>query len=132
MLSTDLILGNTSIFIFTWTGFLIPALAIGKIFYDRKLPLPRKALLGTAAGVGSNLFFYFWTNFGVWATDSWDMYSNNLSGLVNSYINGLPFLKLQLTSTLYFVPLGFLITYFLQIVSETPFWRFTSRASINK
>ena len=105
---TDIVIGNTSIFIFTWSGFLIPALLINGVFKNKKLK-NNKFLLGTAAGLGSNLFFYIWTNFGVWILDSWGMYPNNLSGLVMSYINGLPFLRMQVISTLLFVPSGFIV-----------------------
>jgi len=99
LLASDLILGNTNIFLFTWTGFLLPILFAGK----------KGILQNTATGIGANLFFYAWTNFGVWLLDSWGMYSRNLDGLLASYINGLPFLKNQLLSTLVFIPLGFTI-----------------------
>jgi hypothetical protein len=109
MVATDLILGNSNIFLFTWSGFLIPAFLAGTIFQsDRTLGLI-KIFRGALTGCGSTLFFYFWTNLGVWALDSWGMYSRNTSGLLASYINGLPFLKMQMVSTLMFVPLGFAI-----------------------
>lgn len=102
---SDLIIGNSNIFLFTWSGFILPIVAI-EIF--RKIKL-NSILSGTLAGISYNLFFFFWTNFGVWALDSWGMYPNTVIGLVQSYINGLPFLKYQLTSTIFFVPLGFII-----------------------
>ena len=105
MISSDLIIGNNNIFIFTWSGFLIPILFI-KHFKNLKL---NNIFSGTLAGISSNLFFFFWTNFGVWALDSWGMYPKTILGLMSSYLNGLPFLKYQLVSTLLFVPLGFLI-----------------------
>ncbi len=126
MVSTDLVLGNTSIFIFTWSGFLIPAIfASDALKQFKKLitnHLPAQAgqsritkkIFNTFSlitiGVSSNIFFYLWTNFGVWLLDSWGMYSNDLSGLLMSYINGLPFLKMQMISTLIFVPTGFFLT----------------------
>ena len=105
--ATDLIIGNTNIFIFTWSGFLIPALVSAGVFKNFKARGLKKAGLGTLAGVGANLFFYFWTNFGVWLMGT--MYPNTLGGLVTSYVNALPFLKMQLVSTLTFVPLGFIL-----------------------
>jgi hypothetical protein len=99
MAATDLVIGNTNIFLFTWTGFLIPIFAISKLKKYNPLFL----------GISSNLFFYIWTNLGVWLLDSWGMYSKDLPGLIHCYINGLPFLKNQLCSTLLFVPLGFFI-----------------------
>jgi len=103
MVFSDLIIGNSNIFIFTWSGFLLPILFIG-IFKNLKLS---KIFSGTLAGISSNIFFFIWTNFGVWALDSWGMYPKTPMGLISSYVNGLPFLKYQLVSTLLFVPLGF-------------------------
>lgn len=105
IISSDLIIGNSNIFIFTWSGFLIPIFFI-KYFKNLKI---NNIFSGTFAGISSNLFFFFWTNFGVWALDSWGMYPKTILGLASSYINGLPFLKYQLTSTLLFIPLGLLI-----------------------
>ena len=107
MAATDLILGNTNIFIFTWTGFLVPALVLGTVFKRKVLQGAKKFGLATVSGVGVNLFFYFWTNFGVWLLGS--MYPKTIAGLASSYINALPFLKMQLISTLFFVPIGFFI-----------------------
>ena len=95
---SDLIIGNTNIFIFTWSGFIFPILAIN-IF--KKLRV-NNIFSGTLAGISSNLFFFFWTNFGVWALDSWGMYPNTALGLAQ-------FLKYQLISTLFFVPIGFIV-----------------------
>ncbi len=58
------------------------------------------------------IVFYIWTNFGVWATDSWGMYSHDLNGLWRCYVNGLPFLKTQMASTCLFVPLAIVMVEF--------------------
>ena len=92
---SDLYLGNTNIWLFTWSAFLVEGIFGRRIFGG----------VGTAVGVG--LWFYGWTNFGVWLLDGWGMYSNDLSGLMQSYINGLPFLKANLMSNLVIVPVGF-------------------------
>jgi hypothetical protein len=110
MAVTDRIIGNTSIFLFTWSGFLIPSLFASKLFKNLKLEiknLPIKTLGLVGGGLLSNVFFFIWTNLGVWLLDSWGMYPKTFAGLIMSYINGLPFLKPQLASTLIFVPLGF-------------------------
>ena len=104
---TDLVIGNTNIFIFTWSGFLIPAFLSGTIFGTFKVRGIKKVGLGTISAIGANLFFFFWTNFGVWLVGP--MYPKTLGGLATSYINGLPFLNMQLLSTLLFVPLGFFL-----------------------
>lgn len=108
MFATDLVIGNSNIFIFTWSGFLIPALVSSNIFKKQRLSGIRLIGLGTLAGIGSTAFFFIWTNFGVWLLSS--MYPKTALGLLASYINALPFLRLQAISTLIFVPLGFALS----------------------
>jgi uncharacterized membrane protein len=122
---SDLILGNSQIFLFTWSGFLIPALIIGQLAKFRKKNGLVKILFGTGAGISANLFFYLWTNFGVWLLDSWGMYARDASGLIACFVNGLPFLKMQLISTLAFVPLVFTIYEFiLQLKHDRLCWQY--------
>ncbi|MGD8744131.1 MAG: hypothetical protein PVJ52_00865 [Candidatus Woesebacteria bacterium] len=116
---TDRIIGNTSIFLFTWSGFLISALFASDVlkkFNKRKNKLQNPITSGsfdpatlTITAFSANILFFLWTNFGVWFLDSWGMYPDNVYGLLLSYINALPFLKNQLVSTLVFVPSGFLV-----------------------
>lgn len=104
MVISDTMLGNTNIFIFTWSAWM----AIG--FFGLILRQFRGTkLIGAATGMGvfASVFFYLYTNFGVWLLDSWGMYSRDFSGLIHCYIMGLPFLKLNLVGNLVFVPLGF-------------------------
>ena len=112
MAATDLILGNTNIFLFTWTGFLIPIFVIKKLKNWLKIK-NLKIITPLGLGLASNIFFYLWTNFGVWFLDSWGMYPKTLPGLVSCYINGLPFLKTQAESTLIFVPLTLILINFI-------------------
>ena len=115
MFFSDLIIGNTNIFIFTWSGFLIPTLfasAFAKKLITNHQSLITKKIFGASSltlfGFSSNIFFYFWTNFGVWLLSG--MYPKTAAGLLMSYINALPFLQYQLTSTLIFVPIVFVLT----------------------
>jgi len=100
MAISDAVLGFCVISIFTWSAFVITAF-LPKI-WSKLFSSP--LFSGTMAGIMGNLIFYLWTNFGVWLTDRWGMYPNDLSGLLLSYINGLPFLKLNLLSTIMFLP----------------------------
>lgn len=118
LITSDLIIGNSNIAIFTWSGFLIPALVV-PFFVKNKNSLTN-IFSGTVAGVGANLFFFLWTNFGVWLLSS--MYPNTAQGLIASYINGLPFLKMQLLSTLLFVPIGFTIFEFSKGLLSLPIY----------
>ena len=111
---SDRIIGNSKIFLFTWTGFLLPALFASPILrylYTKYSILHTKILplTLTLTGVSANLFFFIYTNLGVWLLDSWGMYTKDLSGLILCYINGLPFLKNQIVSSLIFIPMGFVL-----------------------
>lgn len=112
MLISDSIIGNSSIFLFTWSAFLItPVLGISlrSNFIQNKLKnLPeifRSALLGLGGTTLSIIIFYLWTNFGVVLTTA--MYPDSFGGLLSSYINALPFLKNQLFGNLIFTPILF-------------------------
>lgn len=102
---SDIVIGNTDILLFTWSGFLLPAIVLPRLI--KRGSAFGNILNGTAAGAGSNLFFFAWTNFGVWLLSS--MYPNTAQGLLMSYINGIPFLKPQLLGTILFVPFGIFI-----------------------
>lgn len=124
MAVTDRIIGNTSILIFTWSGFLVPALLVGGVLRKMKIKGMRKYFVGASAGLGTNVFFFLWTNFGVWLMDSWNMYPNTFPGLLLSYINGLPFLRNQLISSLIFIPLGI----FAIEISKSFYYKFASNS----
>lgn len=135
---SDLIIGNSGIFIFTWSGFLIPAF-FSKTIYGKLSVLSKtlsgsrifKPLLLTATGMGANIFFYFWTNFGVWLISP--MYAKTFAGLLMSYINGLPFLRPQILSSILFIPAGYLLTeiYFRFERSVKHYFSYTFNSSRN-
>jgi len=107
---TDYLIGNSMIFLFTWSAFLI-APAIGNLLekFAKKSSFVGKLALFQAAGAFSTLIFFLWTNFGVVITTS--MYANNLAGLMQSYVNALPFLRNQLGANLVIVPFLFAATH---------------------
>jgi hypothetical protein len=94
MMITDIIIGNSYIFIFTWSGFAI----IGLVFYilkaKNKITIQRTPLI-FGAGIGSVLLYDLWTNFGCWL--GW--YPHNLSGLSLCYTMAIPFTLWHLLST---------------------------------
>ena len=65
----------------------------------------------TRAVIGGSLFgtlsFFFATNFAVWFFGT--MYPHNFSGLMTSYVAGLPFLQNQIIGDLFFTATLFLI-----------------------
>lgn len=58
----------------------------------------------------ASLFFYFYTNFGVWFLDAFGMYPKTLTGLIECYVMGLPFLRLNLLGNLLFIPSTFILS----------------------
>lgn len=118
MFATDRVIGNTSILLFTWSAFLIPALLLNHVFKRFGSGNVKKLFVGTSAGLGTNLFFFLWTNFGVWLLDSWGMYPKTLPGLLMSYVNGLPFLKNQFISSLLFIPMGIVVIEAVKLLSK--------------
>lgn len=113
MLISDLIIGNSYIFLFTWSAFLI-APVLGNILKKQNDKLEGNKFLklfviSEFGGVLFTIFFYLWTNFGVVITT--DMYEKSLSGLAQSYVSALPFLTPQLLSNLLIVPFVFIASY---------------------
>ena len=107
MAVSDLILGNSLIFIFTWTAYMI--IGATAFLFFRKKKKDRLIIPSILAAGGASIFFYLWTNFGVWFLDFYGMYPKNLPGLIEAYILGLPFLKMNFLGNLIFVPLFFFI-----------------------
>ena len=95
MIITDLILGNTWILLFTWSGFAIIGL-IGYLLRTKNQLTIRNVpkILGT--GIGAILLYDIWTNIGVWL-GGW--YSYSWSGLVTCFTFALPFMFWHLLST---------------------------------
>lgn len=100
---TDMALGNSAILYFTWSGFAIIGFS-SLILRKSKKESFLFCFKMTGLGVAASLFFYLWTNFGVWLISG--MYPHNWQGLLMSYIMGLPFLKLNLMGNLIIVPVA--------------------------
>jgi len=122
MIPSDIILGNTNIFLFTWSGFLFPVL-MGKLLSTRLSKFTdsilKISISSSVLGVISTLFFYFWTNLGHFLTTN--MYPKTLEGLVQCFVNAIPFLKPQLFSNFLIVPLIMIISIFALNLSVSKF-----------
>ncbi len=106
---SDFVIGNSSIFIFTWSAYAIIGIMATLSFWSAAIESKGAAIeskigMATVLAATSSLFFFLWTNFGVWA-QGW--YPPTLQGLISSYIMGLPFLKYNLIGNLVIVPVGF-------------------------
>lgn len=100
---TDMYIGNSSILFFTWSAWAIIGLS-GLILRKSKKNSLSFGLKMAGMGIVSSLFFYVWTNFGVWALSG--MYSRTWEGLVKCYILALPFLKMNLLGNLVIIPVA--------------------------
>lgn len=108
MFFSDLVIKNTYIYLFTWSGFLCGPFigTVLRALINNKESKFAFGIIGSQlAGIISTLFFFVWTNFGVWLIGN--MYSKDFSGLALSYVNAIPFLNNQLVGNLIIVPLVF-------------------------
>jgi len=97
---SDLIIGNSSIFIFTWGSFLI--IGISAIILNKLNNNPIKQIASSAAfALSSSFLFFAITNFGVWV-QGW--YPATFAGLITSYTMALPFYKTMLIGNIIIVP----------------------------
>ena len=113
---TDLYYGNTSIFLFTWSGFVL----IGLLGYSAKKRVPltlRSVFPVMGLGIGTVLLYDLWTNFGCWLM--W--YPATLNGLLTCYILALPFTVWHLLSTLLVLPLFYLVVVAIKNMKGTLF-----------
>jgi len=104
VIGTDVLIGNTPILLYTWSAWAMigVASAVIKRYNFKKIQVWQDALKLTGMGVVGTVFFYLWTNFGVWHIGG--LYPHTWLGLVDSYVNALPFLRNQLLGNLVIVP----------------------------
>lgn len=111
---SDLVLGNTVIMIFTWSAFGLIAWLGRQIGQWQG---GKRVLLGAGYGAAGAMFFYLYTNFGVWLVGN--LYPLSLAGLMQSYIMGLPFLKIHVVSSVLLLSGGFALA---ELISEIVEW----------
>ena len=109
---SDLVLGNTSILVFTWSAWAVTGVAAvllprysGRREGGRRLGWKRYAT-ALGFGVGCSVWFFLWTNFGVWVVGDGSWYPRTVGGLVDCYVAGLPFARTMLVGNLVLVPLA--------------------------
>ena len=109
LLISDLVLGNTLIMVFTWSAFALIALGSGLV--------KRRPVYAGIYGLVSALWFYFYTNFGVWLIGG--LYPHTLAGLVNSYVMGLPFLRLHAVTSVLFLMVSVSLIEIIRLAFKT-------------
>lgn len=100
MVVSDIIIGNSSIFIFTWGSFVLIGLGANLL---RKLNNKPKLQVLSSVGfaITSSFLFFVVTNLGVWL-QGW--YPATFAGLTDSYIMAIPFYRTMLIGNLVLVP----------------------------
>ncbi|ROS72997.1 DUF6580 family putative transport protein [Cellulomonas sp. PhB143] len=100
-MASDIALGNTAVAAFTWSAWAVVGLGA---LWSRRFADRHRTLTALGFGVGASLWFYLWTNAGVWWLGRGTYYPPGLDGLVDSYVAGLPFLRTMLLGNLVLVP----------------------------
>ncbi len=94
LIVSDMFLGFHSTMFFVYPAFALT------IFLGVSLKKNHAASSVFLSAVGSSLLFFFITNFGSWVTDPF--YTKDFSGLLTSYLRGLPFLRNSLMGDLFY------------------------------
>ncbi len=94
MMITDLILGNTLILLFTWSGFILLGV-IGFILKSKRSLTFKNIPTFLGAGIGGVILYDIWTNFGCWL----GLYPHNFNGLIMCFTVSIPFTLWHLLST---------------------------------
>ena len=94
LLLSDLIIGFHSTMIFVYAGFAL-TVCIG-IWIQKNITVTNVI----ASTVGASVLFFLLTNLGAWMT--WSMYPMTMSGLMQAYVAGIPFLQNSLLGNLVF------------------------------
>lgn len=99
---SDRFLGQSSIFVFVWSAYAL--LGMSSLVWPKKASPHKKIGLALYLGLLFPIFFFLWTNLGVWLQGLW--YQKTLNGLIACYIAALPFFKNHLVSSLVLLPAG--------------------------
>lgn len=100
MIVSDLIIGNSSIFMFTWGAFAI--IGAGAILLRKLNKQPKKQIIASIGfAVASSFAFFVITNFGVWL-QGW--YPATPAGLITCFILAIPFYRTMLIGNIILVP----------------------------
>lgn len=115
MAFSDAIIGNSSIFVFTWGAFFV--IGLGAILLS-KLKNRTRAQIACSLGfaVLSSFLFFAVTNFGVWA-QGW--YPATWSGLAECFMMAIPFYRTMLIGNIILVPAAVSAYQFIKIRQES-------------
>ena len=109
----DLVIGFHNTMIFTYSAL---AVAVGIGILIKKFNFKVIVL----SGVASSVIFFLITNFGSWLTMA--MYEKSFSGLLQSYVMGIPFFHNTLISTLIYL---FVLKFILEFANKKKLFNFS-------
>lgn len=101
MFVTDLALGFYSLFYITYAALAV--LAIFTHWLPKNGVLKSKALQTVGFGLAGSIWFYLTTNAAAWWSTG--IYTKDFSGLLQSYVAGIPFFQNTMISSLAFTAL---------------------------
>jgi len=97
---SDLIIGNSLIFMFTWGAFIL--IGLGSILLRKYNKKPIKQVgLSLGFAITSSFVFFVVTNFGVWV-QGW--YPATMAGLIQCFTMAIPFYRTMLIGNMILVP----------------------------
>lgn len=100
---SDVVIGNSDIAVFTWSAFLMIGMA-GLVLRRWKGQDGKLLMATTGMGLGAAVWFFLWTNGGVWLMADGSFYPKTWEGLMMSYAYGLPFFRTTLVSGMILAP----------------------------
>ncbi len=101
LLVSDMILGFHDTMLFVYGGYMLALLPF-MMMSETKSSAASLKLQKVLIVLSGSLIFFVVSNFGVWALGQ--MYSQNLIGLIETYVMGLPFYKNQFLSDILLTP----------------------------
>lgn len=112
MLLSDVIIGGASMALFTWSAFILVCLSG---LWLKHLQGRAQALVLASAGIGlaGAVFFFLWTNFGVWLLGDGSFYPYTWQGLMLCYTYGLPFFRGTIMSGLLLAPAAMMVAVYV-------------------
>jgi len=100
MVISDFIIGNSSIFMFTWGSFAL--IGLGAMLLRILSNRPKMQILYSIGfATASSFLFFIVTNFGVWA-QGW--YPATWTGLGDCFMSAIPFYRTMLIGNMILVP----------------------------
>lgn len=94
---SDIIIGNTWILLFVWSGFAVIGL-IGYLISKKQMLSIKKTPTILGLSIGSIFLYDLWTNFGTWLGGPQWGYTYTWAGLTLCYTRALPFMLWHLLS----------------------------------